>query len=105
MENSENIKYGNYSLETYRIQGPNDQEQTPKADVDPYMLTRDRKKRDIRPPNRYGHADMISFALTVAENVECQEPASYKEAMSIEQRDEWLNAMKEEMTSLSKNNT
>lgn len=78
---------------------------TPKTIVDTYILTKDRQKREIRPPNSYGQADMISFALTGAEHTEYQEPASYKEAMENEQKCNWLSAMKKDMCSVRKNNT
>ena len=30
-----------------------------------YSLTRDRERRQIKPPQRYNHADIVSFALSV----------------------------------------
>jgi len=34
-------------------------------DLSNYQLTRDREKRVIKPPKRYGHADIICYALKV----------------------------------------
>lgn len=46
-----------------------------------YNLTRDRVRRNIKPPQRYGYADMISYALQVAEDVDLDEPRSFAEAV------------------------
>lgn len=45
---------------------------------------------------------MIYYALNVAENLECQEPGSYKEAVACEERDQWVMAMRDEIHSLEK---
>ena len=39
-------------------------------DLSNYQLTRDREKRVIKTPKRYGHADIICYALSVAEEKE-----------------------------------
>ena len=70
-----------------------------------YNLARDRQRRMIRPPQRFGHADMICYALNTAEEVEHEEPKSYKEAIKSKEKTLWLEAMKEELHSLSKNQT
>ncbi|GAU10233.1 hypothetical protein TSUD_417410 [Trifolium subterraneum] len=70
-----------------------------------YQLARDRERRDIRPPNRYGYADLICYALNEAEEVQDSEPKNFRKASeSIEGKD-WLKAMNEEMLSLEKNQT
>ncbi|KAH9657805.1 hypothetical protein KPL70_023225 [Citrus sinensis] len=46
-----------------------------------YQLARDRERRAIKIPKKYGIADLISFALTVADEVNGKEPLSYKQAM------------------------
>ena len=70
-----------------------------------YQLIRDRERRDRKAPTRYGFADLISFSLLVAEDLDDSEPKSYKEAVSSKNRKLWLDAMKEEMHSLEKNQT
>ena len=70
-----------------------------------YNLARDRQRRMIRPPQRFGHADMICYAVNTAEEVEHEEPKSYKEAIKSKEKTLWLEAMKEELHSLSKNQT
>ncbi|KAK9200159.1 hypothetical protein WN944_015355 [Citrus x changshan-huyou] len=56
-------------------------------------------------PKKYGIADLISYALTVADEVNGVDPLSYKEAMSCEDKQKWFAAMQDEITSLKKNNT
>ena len=68
-----------------------------------YNLARDRKRRDIRPPTRYGYFDLIAFAFCTIEELE--EPTSYEQAMSSLEKELWRQAMNEEMESLSKNQT
>ena len=71
-----------------------------------YCLARDREIRTIKPPERYGHADLISYALIVGkENEDQEEPQSYDEAISSKDNSKWIEAMEEEMTSLEKNQT
>ncbi|POO00142.1 hypothetical protein TorRG33x02_039200, partial [Trema orientale] len=41
-----------------------------------YQLTRDRQKRTIKPPTRYGFADSISYALVTALDYEESEPST-----------------------------
>ncbi|XP_020600365.1 SWI/SNF complex subunit SWI3D [Phalaenopsis equestris] len=43
------------------------QETEPENRSNDYSLVRDRQRRTIRPPERCGHADLISYALSVAE--------------------------------------
>lgn len=66
------------------------------ANVD-YMLTRDRVRRQIRPPNKFGYADIIAFALTAASEAYGDEPLSYTEAMKSADAKRWNEAMVEEL--------
>ncbi|KAH9728046.1 hypothetical protein KPL70_008880 [Citrus sinensis] len=70
-----------------------------------YHLVRDRERRQIRPPQRYGYADLIAYALAASHEVEEDEPTSYREAMKSSYKSEWQRAMEDEMDSLYKNNT
>ena len=49
--------------------------------VDNYLLSRDRSRRVIKPPQRLGYADLIAYALISASEVLDDEPRDYKEAM------------------------
>uniref|UniRef100_A0A803N377 Reverse transcriptase Ty1/copia-type domain-containing protein n=1 Tax=Chenopodium quinoa TaxID=63459 RepID=A0A803N377_CHEQI len=71
-------------------------------------IAEERAKRQIKPPSRYIEGcDYVQYALTVASQVETNndDPCSFKEAMSQSDAGKWLIAMKQEMESLSKNNT
>ncbi|KAH9704469.1 hypothetical protein KPL70_011474 [Citrus sinensis] len=70
-----------------------------------YQLARDRERRAIKMPKKYGIADLISYALTVADEVNGGEPLSYKEAMRCGDKLKWYAAMHDEIVSLKKNNT
>lgn len=56
-------------------------------------------------PRKYGIVDLISYALTIADEVNGEEPMSYKETMSSDDKSKWVAAMQDEITSLKKNNT
>ncbi|KAH9679832.1 hypothetical protein KPL71_026291 [Citrus sinensis] len=75
------------------------------SEEDTYQLARDRKRRTIRPPKRYAVADLIAYALTVAQELNDDEPMTYQEAIRGKNKLEWKRAMDEEMTSLMKNKT
>ena len=70
-----------------------------------YMLIRDRKRRVVKPLKRYAQADVISFALTVAEKIDKIVPRTYEEVVKNKDKDLWLQAIREAMTALKKNNT
>jgi len=74
----------------------------PVVDLD-YLLARDREKRTITAPSRYGYADLVSFALNADEDVQEPEPRNFKEAFESKESKYWLNAVNEEMDSLEKN--
>ena len=59
----------------------------------------------IKPPKRYGRADIICYALSVAEEIQNSEPKTWREAIESEDSQLWLQAMSEEMESLRKNKT
>lgn len=48
--------------------------------VQSYQLTRDRIRRTIRPPDKYGYADLTAFALATASEVTHFELESYTQA-------------------------
>ena len=73
--------------------------------LDDYQLTRDRQRRVIKLPKRYGIADIVSYTLAIAEEVIGEEPINYKQVMSSKDMKKWLGAMNEEIISLKKNNT
>lgn len=70
-----------------------------------YSLCRDRERKKIKPPQRFGYADMIAYALNAASMVTDEEPRSYEEAMESKDHEKWQHAMVEGMKSLYKNQT
>lgn len=70
-----------------------------------YWLTRDRTRRSIHAPLRYGQADLVSYAFSVAEELEYQEPNFFKEAIAGREKEDWIRAMKDELDLLEKNAT
>ncbi|KAH9650610.1 Integrase catalytic domain-containing protein [Citrus sinensis] len=85
----------------------NDSNETPDSQtaLQDYQLARDRERRVIRALKKYAYADLIAYALTVAYELDYDEPKSYKEAVSGKNADQWLKAMKKKMDSLYKNDT
>ena len=48
-----------------------------------YVIVRDRERRTIKPPQKYGEADLVAYALSVADNIESkEEPSTYEKAVS-----------------------
>ena len=80
-----------------------DDEQEEGQNLRHYMLAKDRVRREIKPPPKYTHVDVIAYALTIGDSIEMSEHVSFQEACNSKQKDKWFKAMKEEMTSL--NNT
>ena len=82
-----------------------EQEGDDAANQNDYQLTRDRERRKIRPPLRYGFADVIVAALYLEGGIINYEPETYSDAMRCKDSSKWKLAMEEEMHSLRKNNT
>ncbi|KAH9650187.1 hypothetical protein KPL70_026271 [Citrus sinensis] len=70
-----------------------------------YHLAKDRERRIIRSPKRFGYADLSAYALATSREIDEEEPRCYKEAIQSSYKTEWQQAMNEEMSSLYKNNT
>ncbi|KAG8472343.1 hypothetical protein CXB51_034269 [Gossypium anomalum] len=71
-----------------------------------YFIAKNRTRREIKPPKKYAEADLVTYALNVAEDIDAnQEPSNYSEAVSCENSEKWMFAMQEEMESLHKNRT
>ena len=51
--------------------------------VQQYSIARDREKRTIKPPQKYGEADLVAYSLSIANNIDSnEEPSTYEEAVS-----------------------
>lgn len=64
-----------------------------------------RQRRQIKPPSRYAYADLVAYALTMAESFEEEEPSTYRAAIESKESDKWTVAMTEEIESLHRNQT
>ena len=60
-----------------------------------------RPKRSKRPPVRYGFEDLVSYGLLTSS----EDPSKFQEAIESFKKDKWMEAMVEEMESLSKKKT
>ena len=58
-----------------------------------YLLSRDRAKRNIKPPDKFGFADLIAYALLTAMEYEESEPLSYQESINNNESMKWLTTM------------
>ena len=88
----------------------NEEEEGSQEDEEPndlrdYQLARDRVKRKTKAPERLGFAEMVAYALSTAEDIEADEPVTYREAMACTEASKWSIAMEEEIESLDKNHT
>ncbi|KAH9649116.1 hypothetical protein KPL70_025868 [Citrus sinensis] len=70
-----------------------------------YQLARDRVKRPTRPPRRYGYADLITYALEAAHEIDDKEPKTFNDAIQSKFRTEWKEAIDDEILSLYNNET
>lgn len=68
-----------------------------------YQLARDRESRPCRLPQRLESDFDLAYASY--QELADKEPNTYEEAIRSECSKEWVEAMKEEMSSLSKNQT
>ncbi|KAH9725257.1 hypothetical protein KPL70_007804 [Citrus sinensis] len=66
---------------------------------------RDRAKRPTRPPERYGYADLITYALEIAHEIDDEEPRTFNNAIQSKFITEWKRAMDDEILSLHNNET
>ena len=52
--------------------------------VQQYSIARDRERRIIKPPYKYSEADLVAYALSVADNIESsEEPSTYEEGSKL----------------------
>ncbi|GKG52852.1 hypothetical protein Tco_0549964, partial [Tanacetum coccineum] len=49
--------------------------------------------------------DMAAYAFAIVEEEDTHEPITFQEAINSSEKDEWVHATKEDMSSLKKNHT
>ena len=84
---------------------PEIETETQEEDLSNYQLARDRTRRDVKAPERYIEADIIAYALHIANQSTEPEPRSYSEAINSRDSQKWKQAMMKELKSLKENNT
>jgi hypothetical protein len=57
------------------------------------------------PPQRYGYANLVAYALIVAEDTAVQEPSTFLEVVTSSESAQLVVAMNKEIESLHKNQT
>ena len=98
--------FGDASNSDEKVVGDGDtSSEYPRPHTEDYHLAKDREKRVIRPPKRFGYADLIAYALATSRDIDEEEPMSYKEAIQSSYKTDWQQTMDEEMSSLYKSNT
>lgn len=60
----------------------NEESKTTDSDGEIYQLVRDRKMGETRPPKRYAVVDLVAYALTVAHEVDSNEPRTYNKVIT-----------------------
>ena len=80
-------------------------EPTPLANPYSLALGRSRRTNFGKLPMKYGFEDMVAYTLQVAEEVDPNEPSTYKEVVTCFESIQWIAAMGDEMESLQKNKT
>ena len=85
---------------------PNSNEQsvpTTLVTVQQYSIAKDRERRTIKPPQKYGEVNLVTYALSIENNIESNEKSStYEEAVSCSDLGKWMIAMQEDMESFIK---
>ncbi|KAL2527282.1 cysteine-rich RLK (RECEPTOR-like protein kinase) 8 [Abeliophyllum distichum] len=81
------------------------EEETVSTNLQNYQLIRDRAKRTMKPNPKYNDDRLMSLLLYAGREIETIQPVSYEEAVSSKDSFAWIEAMKEEISSLHKNKT
>ncbi|GJS94799.1 retrotransposon protein, putative, ty1-copia subclass [Tanacetum coccineum] len=66
---------------------------------------RDEGNVSLSRPSGSKEDDMAAYAFAIAEEEDTHEPITFQEAINSSEKDEWVRAMEEEMSSLKKNHT
>lgn len=69
------------------------------------QLITNRQRRQVKAPKRLGYVDLIAYALIAAQEVDQEEPKTYKEIVESKNSTHWIKAMQDEIDSLHNNGT
>ncbi|KAG8489132.1 hypothetical protein CXB51_017197 [Gossypium anomalum] len=96
--NKENQKQVEHQINTESTPQASTKIENRVASSPQYSIAKNRTRREIKPPKKYAEADLVAYALKVAENIDAnQEPSNYSEAISCEDLEKWMFAMQEEI--------
>ncbi|KAG8474528.1 hypothetical protein CXB51_031383 [Gossypium anomalum] len=83
--NKENQKQMEYQINTESTPQASTKIENRVTSSPQYSIAKNRTKREIKPPKKYAEADLVAYALNVAEDIDAnQEPSNYSEAISCE---------------------
>ncbi|KAH9697106.1 protein NEN2 [Citrus sinensis] len=85
------------SVDSERSYEAKDQSEHKHAELEGYQLTKNRERRVIKVPKKYGIADLISYVLMVAEDMNGDKPVNKKLVGS-----KWVFKLKEGITGVEK---
>ena len=74
-------------------------------DLSDYQLARDRRRREVKTPIRFGQVDLIAYAFIIDDQLDSDEPVTFLNACHSKDREFCFTTMKDEMSSLYKHNT
>jgi hypothetical protein len=103
VEDSQRVQDGTQAQPILDSHG-SDSDDDPQEEQETSIAT-GRQRRQIRRPQRYGFADLVACALTVAKDTVVQEYSTFSEAVTSSESAFWVVAMNEEIESLCKNQT
>ena len=86
-------KFTDTSSETTQEEIVHERQDEPTQGLESYSLARDRQKREVKPPKRYGQVEMTTFALSVAEEIVDMELKTYQEAINSNEADQGVKAI------------
>ena len=93
----ETMQRANKQVEYETSLVPNSNEKSIPTDsipVQQYYIARDKERRTIKPPQKYGEVDLVPYALSVVDNIESsEEPSTYEEVVNCSDSVKWMIAM------------
>lgn len=75
------------------------------SDLRNYRLARDKQRRSVKLPDKYKHSDMVSYTLSITDELEYHEPKDNYEVINLLDKERRITTMQEEIESLLKNET
>ncbi|KAG8501537.1 hypothetical protein CXB51_004025 [Gossypium anomalum] len=94
--NKENQKQVEHQINTESTPQASTKIENRVASSPQYSIRKNRTRREIKPPKKYAEANLVAYALNVAEDIDAnQEPSNYSEAVKKTIRCKWVFKKKE----------